>query len=77
MNINVLKKCLDELNKESPRLEYVKGILETFIDLNTHTVASQNNVTEQVKELVRTESVSDEEVVPDFLKPGRVGSISG
>ncbi len=77
MNITVLKKCLDELSKDNPRLEYAKGILETFIDLNTHTVALQNDVTEKVKELVRTESVSDEEDVPPFLRPGPTGAIKG
>ena len=32
MNKNILKKCLDELQKENPRLDYVRGILETLIE---------------------------------------------
>lgn len=82
MNTSILQKCLEELNKENPKIEYIKGMLETFIALagNPPIITPQNNnshVTEKIKELVRTESVSDEEAVPDFLRPGRTGNISG
>lgn len=33
MNNNILKKCLEELNKENPRKDYVIGMLETLIDV--------------------------------------------
>lgn len=33
-----LKKILDELNKESPRLDYIKGMLEVLIDENEEEV---------------------------------------
>ena len=29
---NILQKCLDELNKENPRHDYVVGMLEVLID---------------------------------------------
>lgn len=32
MNRKTLQKVIDELNKPQPRLDYVKGILETMID---------------------------------------------
>jgi len=32
-NIKILQKCVDELNKEGADLSYVKGMLETLIDL--------------------------------------------
>jgi len=32
MNRKILQKCIDELNKENPKLDYVRGILETIID---------------------------------------------
>lgn len=32
MNTSILKKCLDELNKENPRKDYVIGMIETLID---------------------------------------------
>ena len=34
MNPKLLKKCIDKLNEESPDLSYVKGILETLLELN-------------------------------------------
>ncbi len=33
-NTGILKKCLEELSKESPRLDYVRGMLETLIDVS-------------------------------------------
>lgn len=33
MNINVLKKCVDELNSEQPNISYIKGMLETLIEM--------------------------------------------
>lgn len=33
MNTKILQKCLDELNKESPRLDYLRGMLETLVEM--------------------------------------------
>lgn len=38
MNISVLKKCLEELQKESFRKDYVIGMLETLIELNHEVI---------------------------------------
>ena len=38
MNSNLLQKCLDELAKESPKLDYVRGILETVIEMSQPTI---------------------------------------
>lgn len=36
MNYNsVIQKCVEELGKDSPRLDYVRGMLETLLSLNT------------------------------------------
>ncbi len=32
MNKRALQKCIDELNGDKPRIDYVKGILETLIE---------------------------------------------
>lgn len=32
--IPALKRCLTELTKEKPSLEYIRGMLETLIELN-------------------------------------------
>lgn len=39
MNKNVLKKCIDELGKEKPRLDYVLGALETLYDSSSSGLA--------------------------------------
>ncbi len=33
MNNNILKKALEELSKDSPKLDYVRGMLETLIEI--------------------------------------------
>lgn len=33
MNTTILQKCLSELEKETPKLDYVRGMLETLISL--------------------------------------------
>jgi hypothetical protein len=33
MNTSILQKCVAELTKDSPDLSYIKGILETLIDI--------------------------------------------
>jgi len=32
--ISVIKKCLEALSKESPDLSYIRGMLETFVEMN-------------------------------------------
>lgn len=29
---NIIKKCIDELNKENPKLDYVRGMLEVLFE---------------------------------------------
>ena len=44
MQTNILKKCLEELNKAEPNISYLKGTLETLIEMsgNTPTVSNGN-----------------------------------
>ncbi len=74
MNTNILKKCVDELKKDTFSKEYVLGMLETIIEMSSETKSFTTHETKTP--IVRTETVSDEEVVPDFLKPGPVGNIN-
>ena len=32
-NSAILKKCVDELKKDKPRMDYIVGILETLLDM--------------------------------------------
>lgn len=33
MNTNILQKCIAELDQVSPRLDYIRGMLETLIEM--------------------------------------------
>ncbi len=37
MSTHILRKCLEELNSEKPRIDYVSGMLETLIDVQSPT----------------------------------------
>ena len=34
MHSGILQKAVDELNKETPRLDYIRGLLETLIEIS-------------------------------------------
>ena len=58
MNVNVIRKCLDELVKVEPRLDYVQGMLETLIELN-ETVSTTAMAPYVVSPIVTTHVDSD------------------
>lgn len=58
MNKNLLQKCLDELAKDSPKLDYVRGILETLIALSEKEIS--------------VISVKPAEVTPTFQPPKQI-----
>ncbi len=38
MNTTILKKCIDELNAENPRLDYLRGMLDTLMEMSQQTI---------------------------------------
>lgn len=80
MNPNILKRCVEELKKEAPNIQYVLGMLETVIEMMPNITigpsASWPAQHETKTTPTRTETVSDEEVeTPGFLKTGTIGNI--
>jgi hypothetical protein len=82
MNTNILQKCINELKNESPKLEYVIGVLETLIDMSPDSPVKNavfvkstidGGLTRVTSPL--TENV-DEEIIPDFVKTGPIGKIT-
>lgn len=53
---NTLKKALDELNKENPRIDYVRGILEVLIDQYSETITPVYQVTPTIKAMMEVEN---------------------
>ena len=75
MNTQVLVKCLDELTKDKPNIEYVKGMLETLITLSGAPITQVVTPEVKVKEVLRTETVSDEEINLSKYAGGNTGTV--
>ncbi len=54
MNTNILNKCIEELKKEAPDLSYLRGMLETLMEMQT--VSAEKNYTEHIKPYVTIKS---------------------
>jgi len=54
MNTHLLRKCLEELKKDSPKIEYVCGLLEAMIEFEA---PKQEVSTEHVKMVLGQTSV--------------------
>lgn len=67
MNISVLKKCLEELQKENFRKDYVVGMLETLIDLQE----PQARV-EQIKKKIHSMAMNLPEITPIPTDEGQI-----
>lgn len=86
MNKNILQKILTELGKDTPSIDYLKGMVETLLEMGDTLpivgtgsypyVPPSSYVTQTTP--ARTEFVSDEstEVVPAFLRAGTIGKIT-
>lgn len=40
MNTRVLQKCLDELKKEKPDMSYIRGMLETLVEMGEEHIVN-------------------------------------
>lgn len=82
MNKKILQKCLEELSKEEPRIDYIKGMLETSYEmLNEDLPIVPPTVTRTPNSYLQptfTSSKSDEELTlaqQSYLN-GPIGHIS-
>ena len=75
MNTQVLIKCLDELTKDKPNIEYVKGMLETLITLSGTPVIPVFGGSSPNIKIERTETVSDEEINLAKYAGGNTGTV--
>lgn len=75
-----LQKILEELNKESPRLDYIKGMLEVLID-DENTPVIQNIASAfipptQTDLPINNIQKIDEEIPPASVFAGPIGRLS-
>ena len=76
---SILSKCVEELKKETPRIDYVLGMLETLIDMEKPSVMQNPIFNPTSGQTARTPSMSDEEVTNDYAKAytgGPVGTLT-
>jgi hypothetical protein len=88
MHTLILKKCVEELKKENPKIDYILGMLETIIELSNEPIKNsiiphQERGREDRLETPNSqrggaETLREEEgnPIPDFLKPGPLGKIT-
>jgi len=81
MNTKIIRKCIEELNKETFSKEYVLGILETLMEMSggeSLPIINTNTQNATKTPIIRTESISDEETeeIPAFLKAGPTGNLN-
>jgi hypothetical protein len=58
MNRKIIQKLIDELDKESPRLDYIRGILETILEgLPSEPIT---NIDRAINKIVADNKIEDE-----------------
>jgi hypothetical protein len=67
-NTGILKKCLEELSKETPRLDYVRGILETLIESQAPEVRLAELKSKMHETIMATPTVEMLPPMPDLAK---------
>ena len=72
MQTKILQKCVDALNEKEPNISYIKGMLETLIEMSTTQTIIQpmQNIGGTYPFTHSTTGVSNEESIPGFLKEG-------
>lgn len=64
MNTSVLKKCIEELGKEKPDLSYIRGMLETLVELSANNLVNVPPYTLKPMVLRDPQVLTDEEQNP-------------
>ena len=74
----ILSKILDEINKETPRLDYIRGLIEASIEDDGLELTILKRSDEISSSIINNKSIikSDEEIIPDFVKAGPIGKIT-
>jgi hypothetical protein len=87
MNTTILSKCVDELKKDTPNIQYVLGMLETLVTMgnpmpvyppiySTGQNIPVGNIPTYPTIMSANNEHVDEEIIPDFVKPGPIGKIN-
>ena len=69
----ILTKILEEINKEKPRLDYIRGLIEASIEEENIPPMSFRDITHPI--LPDNQNV-DEEIIPAAVRVGPVAKLS-
>ena len=76
MSPKILQKILEELNKEKPSIDYMKGMVETLMEMSGASPVIKTlyeTTNSEVKGTIsRIPSDEPAEEVPAFLRPGPI-----
>lgn len=74
-NVNILQKCVDILKADDSRKDYVLGMLETLIEINskeavTISTPAYPTILSKNEPLPTNTYTTNGDDIPEFLKPG-------
>lgn len=78
MNRNILQKILTELGKDKPSIDYLKGMVETLLEVNVnenYVNSSPNSVSTPFVSSTTTVSETYTDEIPPHLRAGPIGNI--
>lgn len=78
MNTNILRKCLEELQKTDPRKDYVIGMLETLVEMDAPEMATKAYVDIIKPVLPKIDEIltDDDKEYARKMAGGKVGNLS-
>lgn len=77
-NISILTKCVEELKKEKPRYDYINGLLEALIEMQTESpklYAIQAGREDAVIKAIIEERPKDEAAILDAKAKAALASV--
>lgn len=73
---SIIQKCLDELKKEKPSIEYAKGLLEAVLVMSAAPTTYTAPVGKVVQPVAPEEQVDEKSELLDKYEHGRIGKIA-
>lgn len=73
----ILQKCIDALTVEKPDISYIKGMLETLVEMSQDEDAPVYPIPYQSNNFGQPLNTNvDEEEIPEIARPGKLGRLN-
>lgn len=73
---NVIQKCVEELNKEAPRIDYIRGMLESILVMNTPNGPVLSVTTAASSTRIPIELSDEEKSALERYEKGPIGKVA-